>query len=167
MQGMESKALWGLMDRVEIEETALRMGQAADQRDWDTLVGCFAAEVYCDYSSLTGQEPGRIGAQELVKGEWAPVLGNLDATHHFIGPCTVTVQGDGAIGHAYFQAKHVLANVTGGDTWTLGGRYDWDFVRAEEGWKISGVTMTAVWAEGNQNIMALAAARGEGSEPAR
>lgn len=157
---MESSALRELMDRMEIEETALRMGQAADQRDWDTLVGCFTAEVYRDYSSLTGQEPGRIGAHALVTGEWAPVFCNLDATQHFTGPCTITIEGNRATGHAYFQTRHVLANVTGGDTWTLGGRYDWTFVRAEQGWKISGVKMTAIWAEGNQNIMALAAARG-------
>lgn len=156
-----------MLDRVEIEETALRMGQAADQCNWETLVGCFTGEVYRDYSSLTGQEPGRTGARDLVEGEWAPVLGNLDATQHFTGPCTIKVEGDRATGHAYFQARHVLANVTGDDVWILGGRYDWDFVRTGEGWKISGVTMTAMWAEGNQNIMTLAAARGQQSEPAR
>jgi hypothetical protein len=31
--------------------------------------------------------------------------------------------------------------------------------RASEGWRITGLTMTADWAAGNQQIMTLAAAR--------
>ncbi len=157
---MAESKLRELADRVEIGETVGRFAQSADSRDWETLASLLAEEVYRDYGSLTGQEPDRKGARDLVE-EWAATLGNLDATQHFVGPPTVTIDGDRATATAYFQAQHRLHNVTGGEKWTLGGRYDFAFERAGEGWKISGLTMIAMWGEGNQNIMALAAARGQ------
>ncbi|MBA3701395.1 MAG: nuclear transport factor 2 family protein [Rubrobacteraceae bacterium] len=155
---MDESKLRELAARVEISENIGRFAQSADSRDWEGLASLFTEVVYLDYSSLTGQEPDRKGARDLVE-EWAAVLGNLDATQHFIGPPTVTIDGDEATAVAYFQAQHRLHNVTGGEKWTLGGRYDFAFELRGEDWKISGLTMTAMWGEGNQNIMALAASR--------
>lgn len=112
-----------------------------------------------DYTSLTGGEPERISARDLVLRRWAPPFEVLDSTQHFTGPCTVSVDGDRATAHAYFQATHVLGDAEGGDKWTLGGRYDWTFVRGTDGWKVSKVTMTAIWDSGNRDLMAQAAAK--------
>lgn len=156
---MDEARLQKMFDRAEIEETAMRMGQGADRRDWEDLVACFTDEIRRDYTSLTGGDPDGIVARKLVTEEWAPALGSLDATQHFIGPCTISVKGDRATAHSYFQAKHVLAGADSGEKWTLGGRYDWDLVRTAGRWRISGVTMTAMWDEGNRDLMAQAAAR--------
>jgi hypothetical protein len=134
-----------------------RFAQRADRRDWEGLVGCFTEMVDRDYSSLTGSGPDRLTARKLVVEEWAPVLGALDATQHLIGLPVVSLNGDSARATAHFQAQHVLADTEGGDRWTLGGRYDFELSREPGGWKISGVTMTALWSEGNQRVMALAA----------
>ncbi len=157
---MDESKLRELADRVEIAETIGRFAQSVDSRDWDALASLFTEEVYRDYSSLTGQEPDRKAARDLVE-EWAGVLGNLDATQHFVGPPVVAIDGDEATAVAYFQAQHRLHNVTGGEKWTLGGRYDWDLVRTAHGWRISGVRMTAMWDEGNRDLIAQAAARAQ------
>ena len=161
---MEDERLRTLLDRAEIEEAALRTGTSADQRDWETLISCYTEGIELDYTSLTGGEPERVNARELVLERWAPPFEVLDATQHFTGPCTILVDGNRATAHAYFQAQHVLAGATGGEKWTLGGRYDWDFERTGEGWRISGVTMTAMWDDGNRDLMAQAAARSAASE---
>lgn len=149
-----------LLDRAQIEEAVLRYGRSADRRDWEALISCFTEKVDVDYTSLTGGEPERIAARDLVLGRWAPTFESLDATQHFTGPCTVSVNDDGATADAYFQAQHVLNGATGGEKWTLGGRYDFDLVRAGDGWRISAVTMTAMWDDGNRDLLAQAAARG-------
>jgi ketosteroid isomerase-like protein len=159
---MDENTLRAVLDRIEIEETALRTGAAADRRDWEALISCYTEEIYLDYTSLTGGEPERVAARDLVLGRWAPTFEELDATQHLTGPCTVEVGGDRATAHAYFQAQHVLADATGGEKWTLGGRYDWTFARGANGWRISGVTMTAIWDEGNRDLMAQAAERASG-----
>lgn len=159
---MDETAMRELADKGEIQDVALRTGTAADGRDWEDLISCYTEELDLDYTSLTGGELERIAARELVLGRWAPTLGVLDATQHLTGPCTVDVDGDRAVAHAYFQATHVLAGAEGGDSWTLGGRYDWTFERGADGWRISGVTMTAVWDGGNRDLMAQASARAAG-----
>jgi ketosteroid isomerase-like protein len=151
-----------LSDKGEIQDVALRTGTAADGRDWEALISCYTEDLDLDYTSLTGGEPERIDARELVLKRWAPTFGVLDATQHLTGPCTVVVDGDRAMAHTYFQATHVLADAEGGDKWTLGGRYDWTFARGADGWKISGVIMTAVWDGGNGDLMAQASARAAG-----
>jgi hypothetical protein len=143
--------------QAEILDTIGSFAQRADRRDWEGLVGCFTEMVDRDYSSLTGSGPDRLAARKLVVEEWAPVLGALDATQHLIGLPVVSSNGDYATATAHFQAQHILANTDGGDRWTLGGRYDFELRRETDGWRISGVTMTAVWSEGNQSVMSRAA----------
>ena len=159
---IDADKLQGLTNRVEIEELTLRYGQYADQRDWETLISLFIEEIHLDYTSLAGGDPARIEARKLVEEQWAPALGALDATQHFVGPSTIILDGDRTTARAYFQAQHVLSGATGGDKWTLGGRYDFVLVRTSDGWKISGVTMTAVWEDGNRDLMAQATARTQG-----
>ena len=143
--------------QAEILDTIGSFAQRADRRDWEGLVGCLTEMVERDYSSLTGSGPDRLAARKLVVEEWAPVLGSLDATQHLIGLPVVSLNGDSATVTAHFQAQHVLANTDGGDRWTLGGRYDFELRRESGGWRISGVTMTALWSEGNQRVMSRAA----------
>jgi hypothetical protein len=147
----------GQTDRAEILEMIASFAQRADRRDWEGLVGCFTEMVDRDYSSLTGSGPDRLPARKLVVEEWAPVLGALDATQHLIGLPVVSSDGESATATAHFQAQHVLGNTDGGDWWTLGGRYDCEMRRETGGWRISGVTMTALWSEGNQRVMSRAA----------
>ena len=110
-----------------------------------------------DYSSLTGSGPDRLDARKLVVEEWVPVLGARDATQHLIGLPVVLSNGDHATATAHFQTQHVLATTDGGDRWTLGGRYDFELRRESGGGRISGVTMTVLWSEGNQRVMSRAA----------
>jgi hypothetical protein len=60
---------------------------------------------------------------------------------------------------ACFQATHCIHNSYGDDRWTLGGKYDFIFLKDGNSWKISKLTMTAIWGIGNQNIISLARSR--------
>ncbi|MEV1120984.1 nuclear transport factor 2 family protein [Actinosynnema sp. NPDC049800] len=145
-------------DRFEIVDATTRMAWFADRRDWDALLTVFADEVDLDYTSLTGGEPARLAAADVVAG-WRAGLGGLDATQHLVSNHLVDVDGDRAVVTAQFQAVHVLANPHGDPTWTLGGHYRFGLVRADGGWRIDAITMTTTWATGNQHIMTLAAQR--------
>lgn len=58
---------------------------------------------------------------------------------------------------ASFQATHRLTDPFGSQLWTLGGTYRFDLVRSDGAWMISAVVMTVTWADGNRNLMSLAA----------
>ena len=145
-----------LADRLYIVETCTRMAWHADQREWDRLREVFTDEVALDYTSLNGGTPVTLGRDALVDA-WASVLGRFDATSHLVTNHLVSVDGDNAVCTAAFQATHLLPNPHGSPRWTLGGHYRYDLIRTGGGWRISGVVMTATWADGNQHLMTLAA----------
>ncbi|MET9507383.1 nuclear transport factor 2 family protein [Streptomyces flavidovirens] len=131
----------------------------ADQREWERLAGVFAEKVTLDYTSLAGGEPAELTPAEIVAA-WTSALGGYDATQHLITNHLVDIEGDTAVCTAAFQATHRLATAHGSALWTLGGTYRFGLVRtAGHGWRISSVVMTTVWADGNQHLPALAAAR--------
>ena len=146
-----------LIDRAAIAELTCRMGVLADQRRWVELADLFTDRVDIDYTSLLGGQPATVTRKDLVTG-WAGTLTGLDATQHMISNHQTRVDGDSASCEAYFQATHMLANPHGSSRWALGGQYRFSLLRVDGEWRISAVVMRAVWADGNQNVMALAAA---------
>ncbi|MFI9555112.1 nuclear transport factor 2 family protein [Nonomuraea endophytica] len=143
-------------DRLAIVEICTRMAWHTDQREWDRLAEVFADSVTLDYTSLNGGEPAVLTPEQIV-GAWSGLLGAFDATQHLVTNHLVTVDDDTAVCTASFQATHRLANPYGSPLWTLGGTYRFDLVRSGGAWKISGVVMTATWADGNKDLLALAA----------
>ncbi|MEU8138068.1 nuclear transport factor 2 family protein [Streptodolium elevatio] len=145
-------------DRLAVVETCTGMAWHADRRAWDRLREVFAPKVRLDYTSLNGGEPAELAADDVVAG-WSQVLGAYDATQHLITNHLVDVDGDTAVCTAAFQATHRLANPFGAPLWTLGGNYRFDLARSEGRWQITGVVMTVTWADGNKDLVALAAAK--------
>lgn len=152
-----------MLDRLNVIEATCRMGMLADNRDWAALTALLAETVELDYTSLMGGTPVTVTAAQVTDG-WAASLNGLQSTQHMISNHQVTLTGQQASCTAYFQATHVLPNPHGDPHWVLGGRYDFQLTRArhdqdgELGWRIAAITMTAIWATGNQRIMDLAAA---------
>ena len=156
-------ATQSLIDRAAIVDATTRMATAADDRDWSGLRACFAGEIELDYTSLAGGAPERVAADELV-ARWRRTLGGFEATQHLVANHLVDLAGDEATCTASFQATHLLPTDHGAPLWTLGGTYRYGLRRAEGGWRIHAVTMTATWADGNQLLPTLAAERGAAAE---
>ncbi|MFI1722495.1 nuclear transport factor 2 family protein [Streptomyces sp. NPDC020489] len=150
-----------LMDRQAVVDVCTRMVWHADQREWAALKEVFAGEVRLDYTSLSGGEPAVLSPEQIVDA-WSQVLGGFDATQHLLANHLVTPDGDTAECTASFQATHRLADPFGAPLWTLGGTYRFALVRVGAEWRISGVVMTATWADGNKELMTSAAARTAG-----
>ncbi|MFI2206080.1 nuclear transport factor 2 family protein [Streptomyces sp. NPDC020192] len=144
-------------DRLAVIEVCTRMAWHTDRREWTELRGVFAEKVRLDYTSLNGGGAVELTPDQIVGG-WSELLGALDATQHLTTNHLVTVDGDAAVCTASFQATHLLANPFGAPLWTLGGTYRFDLVRRNGPWLIAGVVMTAVWADGNKDLLTLAAA---------
>jgi hypothetical protein len=143
-------------DEQLIIETCTRMAWHTDRREWTLLTEVFADRVVLDYTSLNGGEPVELTPDQVVAG-WSNALGGFDATHHMITNHLVRTTGDTAVCTASFQATHRLANPLGSPLWTLGGTYRFDLVRLDGRWRIGGIVMTATWADGNKDLLTLAA----------
>lgn len=148
-----------LADRAAIAEVTSVMCLLVDAREWEHLERLFSDPVDVDYTSLFGGDAQRLSPSELVGG-WRTLLSRLDATQHLLGGHVIALDGDRATCAANVTGTHILANSTGGSRWTVGGRYDFALERADNRWRISGLTLTLRWADGNRHIMDAAAAGG-------
>ncbi len=146
------------LDTAEVIRVVNRVALTADARDWAGCRACFADRVRVDYTSLAGGEPEMLDADALM-ARWRGVLPGFDATHHQIGSHDVSVTGDRATCVSAFRSQHRIGALADGETWDLDGRYHHELARTAEGWRITSMTMTAVFMRGDPSLIQRAAAR--------
>ena len=118
-------------DRRQLQDVMLSYAAAVDDRDMARYRACFAED-----AEIIGF------GEETVTGAdaWtASVESQLDAfssTQHLMSPQLAAITGDTASARTDVQALHVLKGGNGA-MFTLWATYLTDFVRKDDGWKIS------------------------------
>ena len=157
-----------LSDRMRIVDLTLRMIEHVDLLQWDRLHSCLTEDLSVNYSYVLGNGLTELTAEEFIE-QWQRTLGGFEATQHMVTNHRVAFEdsegmtGDTARCTAYFQAQHFYPDDCGGSIWTLGGHYDFETVREDDGWRISELAMTGLWATGNRHLLQIAADRSVGS----
>jgi len=147
-----------MADQTEITATLTDIAAGVDRHDWQRVRAAFADTVTTDYTSLWGGDPVTQPADELVAG-WSAFLPGFDSTHHMVTNHTVTSATEtSAKAEADFTATHRI----GDGLWTLGGRYSYELERSEDRWKVTSMTMTALWETGDRGLVATAGERAAG-----
>lgn len=152
------------MDMTEAGDTVTRMLHAVDAKDWDGVRAEFADRLDMDYSSLFGDPPARVDADQQVAG-WRQFAGAFDVTEHITGPIVVTHADGGAVARTHVRAYHRVLGAPGGDVWMVAGHYLVKLAPAGERWKITGITLTVFYQEGNREIPAIARDRAAARTP--
>ena len=138
-----------------IQQVAAVIASGADRHDWKRVRAAMADEVTTDYSSLFGGKPVTQSADQLVK-DWAAFLPGFDSTHHMVASLILTsVRGNTATAQANFTATHRIDK----SLWVLGGRYDYGLSKVSGEWRLTSLTMTALWETGDRGLVQLAAKR--------
>ena len=132
-----------------IEQLLYRYAIAIDTRDIDALSAVFTPDARLDMSVAGTMTPAEYQAKARV------VLADLDATHHLIASPLVTVDGDTATAHTYYQAQHAKNDCPGGPLLMVGGWIDDELARTPDGWRITRRTGRAVWFDGNPAVLDL------------
>lgn len=132
-----------------------------DTRDWTLYRSIFSDVIHMDFSSYSGQPAADMPADTWVDSCKVLFTG-LDATQHVMTNPVVDIDPSGQVARLrmYMKAEHFLQHDGGSPDYALGGYYDDQVVKTEEGWRITGVTLNVFWNRGNRNIMTLAAQRG-------
>jgi hypothetical protein len=117
-------------DRVELTELLSRYHQTIDRGDFDALDRIFAKDAQCAYLGLElwgAQDIHLAGRDQII--EWLRAgLGRLDDTNpkHFFANHVFEIDGDVAHTRSYMH----------GLTPHIGGLYEIEHHRTEEGWRI-------------------------------
>lgn len=131
-----------------------RYARAVDTKDWPSLAACFAEGG--TFVGLTGTVEGGEQVVELVK----PIAEPYPVLQHIFGLPDVTFDGDRASGSVYSIGVHALPGTPGGDACAVGVRYDDEYVRVGEEWRIASRRVTQLWQIGNAAVFDLVAAPG-------
>jgi hypothetical protein len=145
-------------DIARASDAFTRMLHAIDAKDWDGVRREFADTLDMDYSSLFGDPPARIDADQQVAG-WRAFAGAFDVTQHLTGPFVVTGDDRVAIAQTHVRAYHRIAGADGGDVWMVAGHYSVKLVAVSDTWKIAAITLATFYQEGNLHIPEIARAR--------
>jgi 3-phenylpropionate/cinnamic acid dioxygenase small subunit len=136
-----------LVDRLEIERLIVKYAWAIDEKDWDALDTVFLPDAYLDYSSNPGGAAGPYGE---IRSWLEKSLAPFPVTQHLVTNIDVTLDGDRA------TARTMVYNPMGAATrdgplhyFFLGGRYDDELVRTNEGWRIAKRVETLLWFQGS------------------
>src|SRR5262249_53553345 len=74
-------------------------------------------------------------------------------TQHHLGLPAIRVEGDRASSRCYFVAQHVRNALAPRPALLIGGWYDDELARGREGWRIRVRRGTAVWCDGNPEVL--------------
>jgi ketosteroid isomerase-like protein len=136
-------------DREQITELFAQYGRACDTRDWDLLESCFVPDCVVSYAGFGKTHHGYAALEEYLKHALAP----LDATQHLFANFVVTVDGDKAWFRCSLQAQHVKHGAEDGSLYAVGATYEVDLVRTPDGWRITKLHLTPIWASGNPAVL--------------
>ena len=142
--------LKALVDRQEIADLCVRYTYALDRRDWDGVRACFT-----DVPVFT-HPGGRVDGGAGIVGRARGALDQLDASQHLLGNVLVELDDedeDAATSVCYFQAQHVRAGATGGNTYLIAGSYRDRLVRTSRGWRIAHRDQVYLWCDGNRGVV--------------
>ncbi len=115
-----------------------RLAQVADEGDLDEYVDLFTADARWELpgATLEGRENLRAGA---VDRRAAGTVGPGSNTRHVITTQMVTVDGDQAVSHSYWQ---FWVNTASEPSVALMGTYRDRLVRTDHGWKLAHRTIS-------------------------
>jgi hypothetical protein len=140
-----------IVDKEKIISVVNRLFIHTDERDWDRVKDCFAANVIFDMTSVVGGEPVELTPDDIVNS-WDEGLKHLVAIHHQAGNYLVDILGSEATVFCYGIASHYLPNDTGENTRTFVGSYDFHLIKDGEAWRINQFKFNLKYIDGNPNL---------------
>lgn len=139
------------MDKDAVIDRINELFIATDEKAWARVRECFTEELLFDMSSLSGQPARRVLARDVAAG-WEQGLAKLEHVHHQAGNYRVNVQGSEADAFCYGIALHYRKTLSGRNTRTFVGTYDFHLVQESGTWKIDRFRFNAKFVDGNADL---------------
>jgi len=118
-------------DRRQLQDVMLSYAAAVDDRDMARYRACFAED-----AEIIGFGEETVTGAEAWTASVESQLDAFSSTQHLMSPQLASITGDTASARTDVQALHVLKD-SNGAMFTLWATYLTDFVRKDDGWKIS------------------------------
>ena len=142
---MEAR-LQELEDQLALSKLINTYHRRADAFDWEGWADCFTEDAEFDFANEFGTMCGRRAIHDICKDNMDHVY---EVMQHVMVNLDFEITGkDSAIGHgnliftALPRANEPYVN------FQSGGRYDWEFKRTANGWRIAKARLDFIWSQG-------------------
>jgi hypothetical protein len=125
-----------LHERLNIEETVIKLFVWTDEKRWSDLRTLFTNHVKFDMASLTG-EPAKILAADEIISTWKKGLEPVQQVHHQAGNFLISMKDNVAEVFCYATATHFKNPMMKNDVTTFVGTYNIDLRKEDSGWMIN------------------------------
>lgn len=139
---------------IAIIQTITTLFEAADERNWQKLMGVMCETVLLDYSSMNGNPAASLTPQQIT-GSWAAFLPGFDKTHHRLFDFKVKENDKVAEVHFGGNAAHWIES----DCWIVEGTYDVKLLWHNHQWMVSAMKFNFEKQSGHTELPALAVER--------
>lgn len=140
-----------LETRSAVEDVAIKMFAATDERDWLELENCFTNPFTLDMTSMVGGAPASMTPRQVAEA-WAEGFKPLDHVHHQIGNLRTEVNGSQAVVKCHGIALHHRAKASGVKSRIFVGTYELTLQAAGERWRISQLVFKLKFIDGNLEL---------------
>lgn len=146
---MEQNQLQLWLDKLAVQEIAVRYAAGADQRRWDSWEAIFTDPIEL-FLSPRSQETRKISRAKWIELEKS-IVESYPATQHAMSNFLIEVDGDRAVCQVYVQARHFVKDT---EAHTGFGHYTFHMIRSGQEWKINkyGITLTAQDQDHRENL---------------
>ena len=141
-------------DRSAVLDVLARFAHGIDGRDWALYRSVFTDEIDVDYTSYRPGSKERMAADDWVDRA-RRLFPGLSATQHVLVNAWLRSERGGVRVQTSMRADHFLDEAR----YSLGGTYVHRLVVDDGRWRISAVTLTVGWTEGDRQLLARAAER--------
>lgn len=138
-------------DETEIRLVVDEIDNACDRKDWEACRSYFTDEVETDFTSLSGGEPARVSADDLI-GAWRKNFFAAKKIFHQRGNHRIRIDGDNARVFSKAYAFNLLESgeITG--MWEVWGLCMHALTRTDTGWKCSSIKLEVVHQRGDERV---------------
>lgn len=140
-----------LADEAEIRRVVDEIDNACDAKDWGTLRRYFTGEVDVDFTSLTGGEPAKIKADDLIK-DWKTNLFAEKKTFHQRGNHRIEIEGEKAEVFSKAYAFNLPDTGEAAGFWEIWGNYTHLLEKTDEGWKCRAMRLEVIHQRGDERV---------------
>lgn len=140
-----------LIEKDKIVETITGLFVHTDNRDWKKVEDCFAEKVDFDMTSMGAEKVEVLEPKQITK-MWNEGLSSLDAIHHQSGNYKVEINNNEAVAFCYGIASHFKKTISGKNTRTFVGSYNFHLSKKNNEWRIDSFKFNLKYVDGNINL---------------
>lgn len=140
-----------LIEKDKIIETINDLFVYTDNRDWKKVEDCFAEKVDFDMTSMGADKVEVLEPKQITK-MWNEGLSSLDAIHHQSGNYKVETHNNEAVAFCYGIASHFKKTISGKNTRTFVGSYNFHLSKKNNEWRIDSFKFNLKYVDGNKNL---------------